>query len=118
MIVSTNTVRDAIVNTLHVAFPDIRIFDEPIKQGLNEPCFYVKVLDVAKLYKLNNTEHRTMLFDVHYFADSYQEVHDVAEGLFSVFGDFELQQSTLIITRQDYNIVDGVLHFFIAYKIH
>ena len=118
MIVTTNEVRDAIVNKLHVAFPNIRIFDERIKQGLDGPCFYVKVVDAAKLYKLNHTEYRNMLFDVHYFADSYEEAHDVAESLFSVFDDFDLGQSTLILSRQDYNIVDDVLHFFIAYKIH
>jgi hypothetical protein len=118
MMVSTNAVRDAVVNTLHIAFPNIRIFDERIKQGLNEPCFYVKVVDVAKMYKLNLQEYRTMLFDIHYFADTYEEAHNMGESLFNVFSDFDLNQSNLITSRQDYNIVDDVLHFFIEYKIH
>ena len=102
-----------------------KIYTENIKQGLKEPCFSIVVLEPEQSAKLPNRYFRSYPIDVHYFPKSTDkpkaEMYSVAEKLL-----VELEYITVKDNDVDnlcrgskmrYEIVDGVLHFFVNYDL-
>ena len=94
-----------------------KIYKENIKQGLVEPCFNIVVLEPSQEAKLPNRYLRSYPIDVHYFPETAtkSEMYEVAEKLL-----IELEYITVLDnlcrgTKMRYEIVDGVLHFFVNY---
>ena len=94
-----------------------KIYKENIKQGLVEPCFNIVVLEPSQEAKLPNRYLRSYPIDVHYFPETAtkSEMYEVAELLL-----IELEYVTVLDnlckgTKMRYEIVDGVLHFFVNY---
>lgn len=99
-----------------------KIYKENIKQGLIEPCFNIVVLEPTQSAKLPNRYLRTYPFDIHYFPESAntpkEEMYEVAEKLL-----IELEYITVLDnlcrgTKMRYELVDGVLHFFVNYDLY
>ena len=96
---------------------DYKIYKENIKQGLVEPCFNIVVLEPSQEAKLPNRYLRSYPIDVHYFPETAtkNEMYEVAEKLL-----IELEYITVLDnlcrgTKMRYELVDGVLHFFVNY---
>ena len=96
---------------------EYKIYKENIKQGLVEPCFNIVVLEPSQEAKLPNRYLRSYPMDVHYFPKTAtkSEMYEVAEQLL-----IELEYITVLDnlckgTKMRYEIVDGVLHFFVNY---
>ena len=96
---------------------DYKIYKEEVKQGLVEPCFNIVVLEPSQEAKLPNRYLRSYPIDVHYFPKTAtkHEMYEVAEQLL-----IELEYITVLDnlckgTKMRYEIVDGVLHFFVNY---
>lgn len=94
-----------------------KIYKEEVKQGLVEPCFNIVVLEPSQEAKLPNRYLRSYPIDVHYFpkTNTKNEMYEVAEQLL-----IELEYVTVLDnlckgTKMRYEIVDGVLHFFVNY---
>lgn len=117
-----NDIINGIVAKLHEVFGDeYEFYKESIEQGLKEPCFSVVVIQTGQSAKLPNRYHRVNAFDVHYFPkdknNAKSECYDVAERLL-----FELEYINVLDnlchgTKMRYEIVDGVLHFFVNYDM-
>ena len=98
---------------------DYRIYKENIKQGLKEPCFNIVALEPTQEARLPNRYFRTYPFDIHYFAKSTTgskaEMYDVAERLFIILEYIFVVDNLCKGTKMRFEIVDGVLHFFVNY---
>lgn len=110
----------AISNTLEKKFPEAEIYVNKIKQGFEEPCFFIDLLNPSEKQIIGNRYLRSYLFDIVYFPKkkSSEEIFEVLDKLYSVLEYIELDDSTLI-RGNDRNSreEDKVLHFFVAYEM-
>lgn len=116
--VTINAMRDAVNRVIDEHFPDAEIMGEEIKQGLREPCFFVKLIQGEQTQELGGRYHRSHAFDIHYFALDNREAHDVAEKLYEVLRLVELNGMLYQGTGMKHEIIDGVLHFFVDYNFN
>lgn len=115
--VTINDIRTAVFHRLSERFPDIRRYGEEIRQGFEEPCFFVKLLSASQTQELNIRYRRTHSFDIHYFPqdNSNEEAHDMAEKLYDALELIEYDGVQYRGTGMNHEIVGGVLHFFVDY---
>lgn len=110
----------AISNTLEKTFPEVEIYVNKIKQGFEEPCFFIDLLNPGEKQIIGNRYLRSYLFDIVYFPKkkSSEEIFEVLDKLYSVLEYIELDDSTLIrgIDRNSRG-EDKVLHFFVTYEM-
>ncbi|HOL87034.1 MAG TPA: hypothetical protein PLK32_06735 [Defluviitoga tunisiensis] len=118
-----NDLIDGISVKLNQVFGDgVRIFSESVKQGLKEPCFFIAVLNPTQNPMIGVRYFREHSFDIHYFPSKdggNQEIQDVASKLFDALEYITLLDGDLVRgTEMHYEVVDGVLHFFVDYNFH
>lgn len=96
---------------------DYKIYKEEVKQGLVEPCFNIVVLEPSQEAKLPNRYLRSYPIDVHYFpkTNTKNEMYEVAEQLLIDLEYITVLDNLCRGTKMRYEIVDGVLHFFVNY---
>ena len=116
-VVEMNDIRTAVMRRLAASFPDVKRYGEEIRQGFEEPCFFVKLLNASQTQELNTRYRRTHSFDIHYFPqdNSNEEAHDMAEKLYDALELIEYDGVQYQGTGMNHEIVDGVLHFFVDY---
>lgn len=118
-----NNLIDGISVKLNEVFGnEIRIYSESVKQGLKEPCFFIAVLNPTQNPMIGARYFREHSFDIHYFPSKdggNQEIQDVASKLFDALEYITLLDGDLVRgTEMHYEVVDGVLHFFVDYNFH
>lgn len=117
--ITVEDVRRAVMAALFARFPGIKIYGEPIAQGFEEPCFYVKLLEASHEKAVGRRYVRTHSFDVHYFDATNAALHARAEELYDCLEHITTQAGALLRGRgMSHEIVDGVLHFFVQYDVH
>src|SRR5690625_3611513 len=117
--ITINDVRYAVNAKLDEQFPNIPIRGEEIKQGLIEPCFFVKLFPVAQDREVDKRYRRYHSFDIHYFpATLYanDEMHEVAEQLYDCMEYIETVSGLIRGRNIRHEIIDSVLHFFVQYR--
>lgn len=112
-----------ISSKLNATFGDgYEIYLKDVAQGLTEPCFFIAVLQPERHPMLGNRSHQTNPFDIHYFPEDETdncEMISVAEQMMDALEMITLLNGDLIRgTNRRYEIVDGVLHFFINFNMH
>lgn len=96
------------------------IYQNDVRQGLHEPCFFIAVLkpDVSPL--LSGRYIRDNPFDIHYFPkrmDSHTEMYSVAERLIQCLEFITLPNGDIFRgTKMNYEVIDDVLHFFVNFN--
>lgn len=124
-VITFNLVRDSIIAALHQHFPGIGVYGEEIKQGFEEPCFFVKLFPVSQEQLLGRRYQRNHSFDIHYFPTEAgegeeqrqnEEMHDMAEQLYDKMELVPVTSGLMRGTKMRHEIVDGVLHFFVDYN--
>lgn len=114
-----NDVMDAIAIKLHEVFGDeYEIHKNDIKQGLEEPCFLITLVDSTKENLLNTRSKRLLPFDILFFPNKgNSQCHSVSDTLMNEFDMIKSVDSVLFRgTKMRSEIVDGVLHFFVNYN--
>lgn len=116
-----NSIIEAISISLNEEFGDrCRIHMEEIKQGLQEPCFFIMCLSPSKEPYPGKRDFRENPFVIQYFpesADSRRECNDVAERMMhcleyiTIAGEVRPTRGT----DMRYEIIDGILNFFVNY---
>ncbi|MHB8075101.1 phage tail terminator family protein [Desulfosporosinus fructosivorans] len=114
--ITINMVRDSVMTTLKQHFPNLNVYGEEHDQGLEEPYFYVKLLPVTQNQLLGQRYQRNHSFDIHYLAGANEALHDMAEQLYDKLELISLDGSPVRGTGMRHEIVDGVLHWFVAYN--
>lgn len=119
MQVSINDVRYAVHAALDTAFPNISISGEEIKQGLNPPRFFVRLLEPAHTQELDRRHRRDLPFVVRYFSPTRAnaDMYDMAEQLTTALKWITVAGGQVPGQRMSFQIVDEVLHFFVSYSM-
>ncbi|BFH27038.1 hypothetical protein PMJ1TS6_08010 [Paenibacillus melissococcoides] len=120
--VTVNDVRSGVISALNKLYPDMDIYGEEIKQGLEEPCFFVKLFPMSQDRMQGRRYVRYHSFDIHYFpfsqTDANEEMFEVAEKLLEHMEYIEVAGSICRGTNMEHEIVDGILHFKVDYDFH
>lgn len=124
-----NSIIEAVSASLNEEFGDgYEIYMEEIKQGLEEPWFFVQCLNSTNELFLGKRYFRRNQFCIQYFpesAEKQRECNGVAERLWQCLEYITMYGETKPIrgTKMRYEVVDGVLNFFVnydlfVYKVH
>ncbi|WP_396336554.1 phage tail terminator family protein [Clostridium tetani] len=116
-----NDLRIGINNILDREFPNITIYGEEIKQGFEEPCFFIKVLNSAQEKEINARYKKNLYFDIHYFTDKddvNSDCLDMTDRLYDVFEYVQVGNNLYRSTGMTHEVIDGVLHFFLQFNYH
>lgn len=118
-----NDLIDGISIKLNQVFgDDVRIYgDEDVKQGLTEPCFFIAVLNPSQNNVIGTRSFRQNPFDIHYFPavqGSNEELQGKASELYDALEYITLINGDVVRgTKMNYEIIGGVLHFFVNYNM-
>lgn len=115
-----NAIVEAISISLDAEFGEkYSIYREEKQQGLKEPCFFIFCVHPTHTLFLKQKYARTNQFCIHYFPEhperEKEECAAVAERLFSCLEHLNVEGCSIAGTKMNYEIVDGVLHFFVNY---
>lgn len=114
-------VRKAIIEKLDKHFPDNDVYGEGIREGFEEPCFFVQILPTNQAKKIQSYK-RNELFDIQYFLDEFDEdinekYKEMGNLLFQILEYLDITDSKKVRgTDMNYQIIDGVLHFNVRYS--
>ncbi|OOM82327.1 hypothetical protein CLPUN_02960 [Clostridium puniceum] len=94
------------------------IYAEDVKQGLEEPCFFIFSLKPSNKQLVGNRYKRNYTFDIHYFPEDESNYNnEITERLFMALEYITLDSGLIRGTNMNAEIVDNVLHFFINYNM-
>lgn len=95
---------------------------EIIKQGLEEPCFFISCIKSSngkypgKRYKRDNS------FVIQYFPESKdslaEECHNVAERMYRCLEIIKASGQLLHGQDMNYQVTDGILNYFVDYSFY
>lgn len=113
-----NDIKDAISIRLNQVF-GYEIYSKDVQQGLQEPCFFIQVLNPSRKQIIGNRYFLDVLFDILYFPSVQGNNDELDEVGSSLFNDLEyitmVNGDQLRGTKMSYEKFDGVLHFFVSY---
>ncbi len=117
-----NSIIESIGVSLNAEFGDeYIIYTESIEQGLSEPCFFLFCINPTSRVFLKNRYFRENQFCIQYFpADkdrAKEECNAVAERLFLCLEYITVTGDLVRGTKMKYEIIDGVLNFFVNYDL-
>lgn len=98
-----------------------KTYQNDVEQGFTKPCFFISILkpDISPLLK-NRYMSRNPL-DIHYFPTNGRnnaEMYDMAGDLMECLEFITLPNGDVLHgTSMNYEVVDGVLHFFVNYNL-
>lgn len=100
---------------------EYEIYIEQIKQDLKEPCFFIVCLNPTNKLFLGKRYFRKNQFCIHYFPENNskanEECHAIASRLFLCLEQLAVKNDLVRGTQMSYEIIDGVLHFFVNYDM-
>lgn len=117
MQVTINSVRYAVNAALDAAFPHIPVSGEEIKQNLDPPRFFVRLLEPAHTQELGRRYKRDLPFVIRYFTTSNDDRYAMAELLTSALKWIDIGGRQWPGQGMRFQIVDEVLHFFVTYSL-
>lgn len=117
-----NSIIESISITLNAEFGEkYKIHREEKKQGLKEPCFFVQCLNPTEELFFWERYFRKNQFCIQYFPEDKlhgkQECYAVGERLFSCLEYLDVGGDLVMGTKRKYEVVDGILHFFVNYDL-
>lgn len=117
-----NTLIVSISIALNVKFGDkYKIHREAKKQGLEKPCFFIQCLNPTENLFFGKRYFRQNQFCIQYFPEDElhrnEECCAVAERLLSCLEYLDASGNLVMGTKMRYEVVDGILHFFVNYDM-
>jgi hypothetical protein len=112
-------IKDSIVKKIKSSYPTYEVYDEIVKQGFQEPCFFVKIIEQNTTKESKNRFKFNIMFDIHCFLDENTETlneqyHAIAENLYEKLDVFtDLSGGYLRGNDKRHDIQDKVMHFFV-----
>lgn len=92
---------------------------EEIKQGLEEPCFFIQCINPSFRRYLGNRYFQQSQFAIQYFPESENganaECYAVAERMCFCLEVIQAGGEPLRGAKMDYRVEDGILTFFVNY---
>ena len=117
-----NSIIESISITLNAEFGDkYKIHREEKRQGLKEPCFFIQCLNPTEELFFWKRYFRKNQFCIQYFPENKlhgkEECYAVGERLFSCLEYLDVGGDLVRGTKRKYEVVDGILHFFVNYDL-
>lgn len=117
-----HSIIESISRSIYTEFGDAyNICREAKKQGLKKPCFFISCINPTDRLFLNRRYFRRNPFCIQYFpADSLrgnEECMETAERLFVCLEYLDVGGDWVMGTKMKYEVVDGILHFFVNYDM-
>ena len=117
-----NSIIESISITLNAEFGNkYKTHREAKKQGLQEPCFFIQCLNPTEKLFFWKRYFRQNQFCIQYFPEDKlhrnQECYAVAERLLSCMEYLDVGGDPVMGTKMKYEVVDGILHFFVNYDL-
>ena len=117
-----NDIITGIAQALGTTFgSEFRVYKNDVKQGFTEPCFFIATLKPEQKPLLGDRAIWRNPFDIHYFpkdGGTNEELYNVAEYLMFGLRYITLPNGDMLRgTSISYEVVEGVLHFFVNYNM-
>lgn len=115
-----NKITDGVSIKLNELFGDgYNTYTENVKQGLQEPCFFIKALKVLTNPLLGKRKERIYPFDIAYFTNGgNEEMMRVGEQMLDGLEYITLTNGDIVRCRSiEMEIVDDVLHVSVTYPV-
>ncbi len=117
-----NSIIESISISLDTEFGDrYKIYREVKRQGLREPCFFIQCLNPTEKLFFWKRYFRQNQFCIQYFPEGMAHTNEeccfVAERLFMCLEYLNVAGGPVMGTKMKYEIVDGILHFFVNYDL-
>lgn len=110
----------AISNTLEKSFPETEIYVNKIKQGFEEPCFFIQILNPSEKQILGSRYKQKIDLDIQYFPkneDDNWEPMEVTQKLNNILETIKTDENDLLRSfDRNSQFIDGNLHYFITFK--
>ena len=98
---------------------DTTVYFDEVKQELNEPCFFVRTLEVSQELVVRNRYRRVYHLDIEYHPEdrlqTAREIADVANTMLMAMEYIHIGENLTRGTNIRYEVQDKVLHFFVDY---
>ena len=98
---------------------DTTVYFDEVKQELNEPCFFVRTLEVSQELVVRNRYRRIYHLDIEYHPEDRQqtarEIADVANTMLMAMEYIYIGENLTRGTNIRYEVQEKVLHFFVDY---
>ena len=110
----------AISRRLNERYPEATINTERVEQGLQEPCFFIEVLEPIRTPLIGQRWQQDTLFDIQLFDSEAENIqfYTIAEELFAYLEYITLPDGNMLRgTSMHFAVNDGVLHFFVTYTV-
>ena len=114
-----NEIVEGVTAAIQELYPEARVWQEDITQGLTEPCFFIAVLSPSAERRAGGRTRWTVPLDVHYFPKRYgdnAELAETADALFFTLETIPFAGGKLRGTNRHFETEDGVLHFMVTYE--
>ncbi len=117
-----NDIITGIAKALGAIFGDeCKVYENDVNQGLTEPCFFIAALKPERQPLLGDRAIWRNPFAIYYFpkdGGANAELYTVAEHLMYGLRSIALPNGDLVRgTKMNYEVVDGVLNFFVNYDL-
>lgn len=117
-----NEILYAVTNRLNELYPEYPIYTDGVGQGIEEPCFFVNLLEPSRKPMLGGRSFQQNGFCIQYFPEDLpqrsEKLNAVADCLMDEMEFITLQDgSQLRGSGCSYRVTDGVLSFFVNYNL-
>lgn len=115
-----NELTDALSVALDKQFSGCRVYTPEVEQDLKEPCFMITLVGAEKQPLLGARANLIYNFDIIYFPASkaHTEMLSIAGKMLAALNRITMLDSTQVNGwRQNYEVVDDTLHFFVTYQL-
>lgn len=113
---------NGILGKLDEMDPDLPKYVEQVKQGFDEPAFFVMQLNSGQTKGLDRRYMRSLLFNVHFFPHpnsltKKEDCRTMGERLYKAL-EYINVNGPVRTKDMKYEVVDEVLHFFLSFSVH
>jgi len=118
----TNNIVDAIsVQLFEIFGAEYAIYTENVEQDLQEPCFFIDVVDARREKIIGQRYYSNNTFDICYFSNEEERKKDfrnVGDALMDEMEYISLANGDLLhATNMRCEVIDDVLHFLVDYNL-
>lgn len=122
-----NSIKNGIATAIHTWYPDSKIFDETMTQGIEDKCFLITLISPAVEYEMCDKKVYDASFVVQYFPQGPKkkaEIYDVIDHLESALMSITVKNGELLAQTKarrltfEPEISEGVLTCKVRYKVY